>query len=126
MKTTILIIIAVAALVMNPVAFVLMGVDKKRARKGAWRIPEKTLFLPPGAMHPGVAQKHPVFLRGHKIRVRVTELRSQGVFAPGGGKTQLFQFRRRGNVGCGKGDDLHCRPSKNVRMAVSNASRQTR
>ena len=45
MKTTILIIIAVAALVMNPVAFVLMGVDKKRARKGAWRIPEKTLFL---------------------------------------------------------------------------------
>ena len=28
----------------NAVAFLLMGFDKRRARKGAWRIPEKTLF----------------------------------------------------------------------------------
>lgn len=45
MKTTILIVLAVVAVVMNIVAYVLMGVDKKRAKKGAWRIPEKTLFL---------------------------------------------------------------------------------
>ena len=30
----------------NVLAFVLMGIDKRRAKKNAWRIPEKTLFLP--------------------------------------------------------------------------------
>lgn len=30
----------------NLSAFLLMGLDKGRARRGAWRIPEKTLFLP--------------------------------------------------------------------------------
>ncbi len=34
------------ALLMSVIAFVLMGIDKRRAKKGAWRIPEKTLFLP--------------------------------------------------------------------------------
>lgn len=29
----------------NLIGFVLMGVDKKRAVRGAWRIPEATLFL---------------------------------------------------------------------------------
>lgn len=29
----------------NVLSFVLMGVDKGRARAGQWRIPEKTLFL---------------------------------------------------------------------------------
>lgn len=29
----------------NLTAFVLMGVDKRRAKKGVWRIKEKTLFL---------------------------------------------------------------------------------
>lgn len=33
------------ALIMNLIAFCLMGVDKRRAKRGAWRIPEKTLFL---------------------------------------------------------------------------------
>lgn len=32
-------------LLMNLVAFVLYGVDKRRAKKGAWRIPERTLLL---------------------------------------------------------------------------------
>lgn len=29
----------------NVLAFSLMGADKSKARRGAWRIPEKTLFL---------------------------------------------------------------------------------
>ena len=31
--------------VMNLLAFALMGIDKAKAKAGAWRIPEKTLFL---------------------------------------------------------------------------------
>ncbi len=30
--------------IMNFIAFAAMGVDKSRAKRGAWRIPEKTLF----------------------------------------------------------------------------------
>ena len=40
-----LIAIFVILLVMNGLAFVLMGLDKAKAKAGAWRIPEKTLFL---------------------------------------------------------------------------------
>jgi uncharacterized membrane protein YsdA (DUF1294 family) len=32
-------------LAVNALAFALMGVDKAKARRGAWRIPEKVLFL---------------------------------------------------------------------------------
>lgn len=31
--------------VINLVGFALMGIDKRRARRHQWRIPEKTLFL---------------------------------------------------------------------------------
>lgn len=31
----------------NLVAFTVYGVDKAKARRGAWRVPEKTLFLLP-------------------------------------------------------------------------------
>ena len=33
-----------AWLVINLITFILYGVDKRRAKKGAWRIPEKTLL----------------------------------------------------------------------------------
>ena len=32
-------------IIINVLAFFLMGMDKKKAQTGAWRIPEKTLFL---------------------------------------------------------------------------------
>ncbi len=31
--------------IMNMIGFVVMGADKSKARRGAWRIPEKMLFL---------------------------------------------------------------------------------
>ena len=34
-------------LLINAVGFLLMGLDKRRAKRGVWRISEKTLFLPP-------------------------------------------------------------------------------
>lgn len=37
--------ICVILVVMNLAAFALMGIDKVKAKAGAWRIPEKTLFL---------------------------------------------------------------------------------
>ena len=38
-------VIAAILVIMNVAAFVLMGVDKAKAKAGAWRIPEKMLFL---------------------------------------------------------------------------------
>ena len=38
-------ILLVVLTVMNLLAFALMGIDKMKAKRGAWRIPEKTLFL---------------------------------------------------------------------------------
>lgn len=32
-------------LIINLIAFIIMGIDKKKAKKRQWRIPEKTLFL---------------------------------------------------------------------------------
>lgn len=40
--------IAAVLIVMNALAFCLMGIDKKRARRGGRRIREKTLFLAAG------------------------------------------------------------------------------
>ena len=44
MSTEIFKIVIIYLAVMNLTGLVLMKVDKMRARKGAWRIPEKTLF----------------------------------------------------------------------------------
>ena len=38
-------ILLVVLTVMNLLAFALMGIDKMKAKRGSWRIPEKTLFL---------------------------------------------------------------------------------
>jgi uncharacterized membrane protein YsdA (DUF1294 family) len=43
-QTVVVIALAVIA-VMNVVAFTLMGIDKRRARRGAWRISERALFM---------------------------------------------------------------------------------
>ena len=38
-------ILCVYLLAVNVLLFALMGIDKWKAKRGAWRIPEKTLFL---------------------------------------------------------------------------------
>ncbi len=38
-------IFAAYLLIINVIGFVFMGIDKKRAKKNQWRIPEKHLFL---------------------------------------------------------------------------------
>lgn len=37
--------VLIYVILINLVAFFLMGMDKQKARKHAWRVPEKTLFL---------------------------------------------------------------------------------
>ena len=44
-KKTIILAVLAVVVVMNIAALALMGHDKKMARQGKWRIPEKTLFL---------------------------------------------------------------------------------
>ena len=39
--------LAVWLIAINLVTFAVYGIDKRRARRGAWRVPEKTLFLLP-------------------------------------------------------------------------------
>lgn len=38
-------ILTIYLIFMNLLAFLLMGLDKSKARRNRWRIPEKTLFL---------------------------------------------------------------------------------
>lgn len=42
---TVILFIVTYVLLVNLVAFALMGIDKKKAIKGAFRIPEATLFI---------------------------------------------------------------------------------
>lgn len=45
MHSPLLIILIVYLIIMNIAGFATMGIDKAKAKKGAWRIPEATLFL---------------------------------------------------------------------------------
>ena len=47
MENWLLNLIWVYLLAVNTLAFSLMGIDKRRAKRGAWRIAERTLFLLP-------------------------------------------------------------------------------
>ncbi len=44
-RQTVVVIALVVIAVMNVVSFALMGIDKRRARRGAWRISERVLFM---------------------------------------------------------------------------------
>ena len=44
-RQTVVVIALVVITVMNLVSFALMGIDKRRARRGVWRISERALFL---------------------------------------------------------------------------------
>lgn len=45
MNRILLIILAAYLAVINIIGFILMGTDKKKARLGEWRIPEKAFFI---------------------------------------------------------------------------------
>ena len=45
MKFQLSTLLALYLLLINLTGFLLMGLDKRRARRGEWRIPEKNLFL---------------------------------------------------------------------------------
>ena len=60
-------LLAVYLLAVNLAAFVLYGADKRRAKQGTWRIPEKTLFLLP--LHPrdaGVSPQDEALVLPHR------------------------------------------------------------
>lgn len=60
-------ILLLLSLAMNIAAFVLMGLDKARAKKGAWRIPEATLFLVTALMG-GLGGTAGMFFFRHKTK----------------------------------------------------------
>lgn len=60
-------ILLTLALMMNVIAFLLMGVDKRRAKRGAWRVPEKTLFLVTALMG-GIGGTAGMFFFRHKTK----------------------------------------------------------
>jgi len=37
--------VSIYILLINLIAFVVFGIDKRKARKGQWRVPESTLFI---------------------------------------------------------------------------------
>lgn len=45
MELDVLTYITIYLLVLNIIGFLIMGIDKRRAKKRMWRIPEKTFFI---------------------------------------------------------------------------------
>lgn len=45
MSRTLVIILAIYLVIINLTGFILMGADKRKARLGNWRIPEKAFFI---------------------------------------------------------------------------------
>ena len=62
-----LVALLMVTLGMSVAAFILMGVDKARAKRGAWRIPEATLFLF-AALMGGVGGTLGMFFFRHKTK----------------------------------------------------------
>ena len=67
MSKVLYLIAAAVLLVMNVAAYALMAIDKSRAKKGQWRIPEKTLFLAT-ALFGGLGGTLGMFMLRHKTR----------------------------------------------------------
>lgn len=67
MEKIILAVAAIVLVVMNVLAFALMAIDKKRAKAGAWRIKERTLFLATG-LFGGLGGTLGMFLLRHKTK----------------------------------------------------------
>ncbi|MDD5936244.1 MAG: DUF1294 domain-containing protein [Clostridiales bacterium] len=44
-RSTLCVLLLVYAVLLNLAGFCSMGIDKKRAKKGQWRVKERTLFL---------------------------------------------------------------------------------
>lgn len=62
-----MLVIVLFTLIMSVIAFVMMGIDKRRAQNGAWRIPEKTLFLVTALMG-GIGGTAGMLLFHHKTK----------------------------------------------------------
>ena len=67
MKTVLLTIALTLLVLVNAAAYILMAVDKRRAKKGQWRIPEKTLFLVTG-LFGGLGGTLGMFMLHHKTK----------------------------------------------------------
>ncbi len=61
------VIIGAALAVLNVVSFCLMGYDKRCAKEGKWRVPEKTLFIA-AACFGGLGGVLGMFLFRHKTK----------------------------------------------------------
>lgn len=59
--------------VMSAFLFVMMGLDKRRARRGSWRIPEKTLFVF-AALGGAIGGTAGMFVFHHKTKHRTFRL----------------------------------------------------
>ena len=64
---TLYVIIGAALAVLNVISFSLMGYDKRCAKEGKWRVPEKTLFIAT-ACFGGLGGVLGMFLFRHKTK----------------------------------------------------------